>query len=95
MASSYEWVLDKPYYIRYSPYVFADNSQAESDAKRALNDPVSHFALSGHLDELSVTRTDGGDPSVAISDCATGAPTTITLQIEHVLADPAHACPAQ
>lgn len=92
VASSYEWLLYKPHDILFNsnlnPFDSNPQGQAGKDVLAAFNDPASHFALSGHLDELSYQGS-----SVAIPDCVTGQPSSITLQIEHALANPAHACP--
>jgi len=92
VASSYEWLLYKPHDILFNPNLnpFDSNPQGQAgkDVLAAFNDPASHFALSGHLDELSYQGS-----SVAVPDCVTGQASSITLQIEHALANPAHACP--
>ena len=92
VASSYEWLLYKPHDILFNsnlnPFDSNPQGQAGKDVLAAFNDPANHLALSGHLDELSYKGS-----SVAIPDCVTGQPSSITLQIEHALANPAHACP--
>jgi len=81
----YEWALTSKHDL------FVDYSDSGSligsgmiDLNELTNDPINHLNLGGHL----------SDPSVTVSDCQNPSnKMTIFAEFEHILADPAHACP--